>query len=170
MASRSTRPYLSCTTPVFELRDILAGKHGEDTKLIYDLQDQGGELCSLRYDLTVPFAPWMAMHEYQNVKRYQLANVCRRDQPAISRGRLREFFQCDFAIAGTYGAMVADAEMLRVVCEVFRALDMDIAVKLNHRQVLDGLFAVAGVPQDLLRPISAAVDKLDKTSWSAVKT
>ena len=40
-------------TPVFELREILAGKYGEDSKLIYDLQDQGGELCSLRYDLTV---------------------------------------------------------------------------------------------------------------------
>ncbi len=43
-------------TPVFELRDILAGKYGEDSRLIYDLQDQGGEICSLRYDLTVPFA------------------------------------------------------------------------------------------------------------------
>lgn len=40
-------------TPVFELREILAGKYGEDSKLIYDLQDQGGEICSLRYDLTV---------------------------------------------------------------------------------------------------------------------
>jgi len=43
-------------TPVFELREVLMGKYGEDSKLIYDLQDQGGELCSLRYDLTVPFA------------------------------------------------------------------------------------------------------------------
>jgi histidyl-tRNA synthetase len=40
-------------TPVFELKEILSGKYGEDSKLIYDLQDQGGELCSLRYDLTV---------------------------------------------------------------------------------------------------------------------
>lgn len=43
-------------TPVFELRDVLAGKYGEDSRLIYDLDDQGGERCSLRYDLTVPFA------------------------------------------------------------------------------------------------------------------
>ena len=49
-------------TPVFELRDILAGKYGEDSKLIYDLQDQGGELCSLRYDLTVRIAQRYAMH------------------------------------------------------------------------------------------------------------
>jgi histidyl-tRNA synthetase len=49
-------------TPVFELREILAGKYGEDSKLIYDLQDQGGEICSLRYDLTVPFARFLAMN------------------------------------------------------------------------------------------------------------
>ena len=45
--------------PVFELKEILAGKYGEDSKLIYDLADQGGEICSLRYDLTVPFARWL---------------------------------------------------------------------------------------------------------------
>lgn len=46
-------------TPVFELKEILSGKYGEDSKLIYDLQDQGGELCSLRYDLTVRSSPWL---------------------------------------------------------------------------------------------------------------
>ncbi len=75
-------------TPVFELRDILAGKYGEDSRLIYDLQDQGGELCSLRCDLTVPFARWLAMHSnVKHVKRYRIAKVYRRDQPAIARGR-----------------------------------------------------------------------------------
>jgi histidyl-tRNA synthetase len=53
-------------TPVFELKEILAGKYGEDSKLIYDLQDQGGELCSLRYDLTVPFARWLAMNKVRD--------------------------------------------------------------------------------------------------------
>lgn len=68
-------------TPVFELKEILAGKYGEDARLIYDLEDQGGELCALRYDLTVPFARWLAMHSVQQVKRYQIAKVYRRDQP-----------------------------------------------------------------------------------------
>lgn len=45
---------MALDTPVFELKEVLTGKYGEDSKLIYDLQDQGGELCSLRYDLTVP--------------------------------------------------------------------------------------------------------------------
>jgi histidyl-tRNA synthetase len=56
-------------TPVFELKEILTGKYGEDSKLIYDLKDQGGELCSLRYDLTVPFARYLAMHGTTNIKR-----------------------------------------------------------------------------------------------------
>jgi histidyl-tRNA synthetase len=55
---------------------MLSGKYGEDSKLIYDLQDQGGELCSLRYDLTVPFARWLAMNpDIKNVKRYCIAKV-----------------------------------------------------------------------------------------------
>lgn len=82
-------------TPVFELKEILTGKYGEDSKLIYDLQDQGGELCSLRYDLTVPFARFLAMNkDIKLIKRYHISKVYRRDNPQIQRGRLREFFQC----------------------------------------------------------------------------
>lgn len=67
---------------MFERMEILAGKYGEDSRLIYELADQGGELCALRYDLTVPFARWLAMNpSVQHVKRYQLAKVYRRDQP-----------------------------------------------------------------------------------------
>ena len=104
-------------SPVFELREILSGKYGEDSKLIYDLSDQGGELTSLRYDLTVPFARWLAMNgSIQNIKRYHIAKVYRRDQPAVKKGRMREFYQCDFDIAGSYDAMLADAEIIRVKC------------------------------------------------------
>ncbi|KAI1379038.1 histidyl-tRNA synthetase [Hypoxylon crocopeplum] len=156
-------------TPVFELKEILAGKYGEDARLIYNLEDQGGELCALRYDLTVPFARWLAMNNIQQIKRYQIAKVYRRDQPAIARGRMREFYQCDFDIAGTYDPMIPDAEILCVVIETFKALNQEVVIKLNHRKILDGLFAVAGVPTDKLRPISSAVDKLDKEPWDVVK-
>ena len=81
-------------TPVFELKEVLTGKYGEDSKLIYDLKDQGGEILSLRYDLTVPFARYVAMNKVMNIKRYQIAKVYRRDNPSISRGRYREFYQC----------------------------------------------------------------------------
>ena len=56
-------------TPVFELKETLTGKYGEDSKLIYDLEDQGGELLSLRYDLTVPFARYVAQRGISNIKR-----------------------------------------------------------------------------------------------------
>ncbi|KAL8696904.1 MAG: hypothetical protein Q9224_002559 [Gallowayella concinna] len=161
-------------TPVFELREILAGKYGEDSKLIYDLQDQGGEICSLRYDLTVPFARWLAMNpSVQNIKRYHIAKVYRRDQPAMSKGRMREFYQCDFDIAGSYDKMLPDAEILRIICEVFEGLGWKekgrFMIKINHRGILDGVFEVCGVPKEKIRTISSAVDKLDKVSWEEVK-
>jgi histidyl-tRNA synthetase len=105
----------------------------------------------------------------QHIKRYQIAKVYRRDQPAISRGRLREFYQCDFDIAGVYDPMIPDAEILCIIAEVFEAFKIGIAVKLNHRKILDGLFAVAGVPADKIRATSSAVDKLDKAPWDEVR-
>ncbi|KAI5293521.1 Cytoplasmic and mitochondrial histidine tRNA synthetase [Ascosphaera acerosa] len=163
----------SLDTPVFELKEVLTGKYGEDSKLIYDLQDQGGELCSLRYDLTVPFARWLAMNsDVRSIKRYHIAKVYRRDQPAMTKGRMREFYQCDFDIAGAnFDRMVPDAEVLKIATEVFEALGWNgnYTIKLNHRKILDGVFAVCGVPQDKIRTISSAVDKLDKLPWADVK-
>lgn len=159
-------------TPVFEMRDILSGKYGEDSKLIYDLADQGGEACSLRYDLTVPFARYLAMQgkkDQQQMKRYHLAKVYRRDQPVMTKGRLREFYQCDFDIAGVYDPMIPDAEVLKVLCEALDAVEIPFHIKLNHRKILDGIFDVCGVPSNQTRAISAAVDKLDKLPWDDVK-
>lgn len=160
-------------TPVFELKDVLSGNYGEDSKLIYDLQDQGGELCSLRYDLTVPFARWLAMNpKVTNVKRYAIAKVYRRDQPAMNKGRMREFYQCDFDVAGPGGdVMVPDAEVVRVIVEVFEALGWkdQYMIKCNHRRILDGVFEVCGVPTEKIRTISSAVDKLDKMPWAEVR-
>lgn len=79
---------------VFFSQEVLTGKYGEDSKLIYDLKDQGGEILSLRYDLTVPFARYLAMNKITNIKRYHIAKVYRRDNPSITRGRYREFYQC----------------------------------------------------------------------------
>ncbi|KAK3290650.1 uncharacterized protein B0H64DRAFT_331813 [Chaetomium fimeti] len=161
---------IALDTPVFELRSILSEKYGEESRLIYNLEDQGGEACSLRYDLTVPFARWLSMRsDVQHIKRYQIAKVYRRDQPAIARGRLREFYQCDFDIAGVYDPMIPDAEILCIIAEVFEAFKIGVAIKLNHRKILDGLFAVAGVPGDKIRATSSAVDKLDKAPWDEVR-
>lgn len=155
-------------TPVFELKETLTGKYGEDSKLIYDLKGQGGELLSLRYDLTVPFARYLAMNKITNIKRYQVAKVYRRDNPA--KGRYREFYQCDFDIAGKYDTMVPDAECLKIVHEILNELQLgDFLIKVNDRRILGGMFAVCGVPENMFRTVCSSVDKLDKNPWSDVK-
>jgi len=157
-------------TPVFELREILTGKYGEDSKLIYNLEDQGGELTSLRYDLTVPFARYVASNSIASIKRYHIAKVYRRDQPAMTKGRMREFYQCDFDIAGAYDTMVPDSEALSLLCEGLTELGItDFKVKLNHRKILDGIFQACGVKDEDVRKVSSAVDKLDKSPWEVVK-
>jgi histidyl-tRNA synthetase len=161
---------VSIDTPVFELRETLMGKYGEDSKLIYDLADQGGELLSLRYDLTVPFARYVALNGIINIKRYHIAKVYRRDQPQMNRGRFREFFQCDFDVAGVYPTMVPDAEVLKVLVEILDDLDLgDYEVKLNHRKLLDAMLDIAGVPPQKFRAICSAIDKLDKEPWEDVR-
>ena len=107
----------------------------------------------------------------QNIKRYHIAKVYRRDQPAMTKGRMREFYQCDFDIAGTYDPMLPDAEIIRITCEIFEALGWQgrYIIKINHRKILDGIFQVCGVPTEKLRTISSAVDKLDKSPWEEVR-
>ncbi|EDW56038.1 GM22902 [Drosophila sechellia] len=131
-------------TPVFELKEVLTGKYGEDSKLIYDWKIQGGEILSMRStDATIP---------------------------AMTKGRYREFYQCDFDIAGTYDPMLPDAECVKIVSEILDTLDIgDYVIKLNHRQLLDGMFQACGVPADSFRTICSAVDKLDKSPWADVR-
>eukprot|EP01132_Coremiostelium_polycephalum_P010275 gene10275-12603_t len=139
-------------------------------KTCFKRHDQGGELCSLRYDLTVPFARYVAMNRITNIKRYHIARVYRRDNPVMTKGRFREFYQCDFDIAGEYDLMVPDAECLRLICEILDNVRVGkYLIKLNHRKLLDSIFAICGVPEDKFRAICSAVDKLDKSPWSEVR-
>ncbi|XP_074771936.1 histidine--tRNA ligase, cytoplasmic isoform X3 [Athene noctua] len=133
-------------TPVFELKETLTGKYGEDSKLIYDLKDQGGELLSLRYDLTVPFARYLAMNKITNIKRYHIAKVYRRDNPAMTRGRYREFYQCDFDIAGQFDPMIPDAECLKIVHEILSDLQLgDFLIKMPWEEVRSEMVGEKGL-------------------------
>uniref|UniRef100_A0A8D2NIR9 histidine--tRNA ligase n=1 Tax=Zonotrichia albicollis TaxID=44394 RepID=A0A8D2NIR9_ZONAL len=154
-----------------------AGVRAEDavcsySKLIYDLKDQGGELLSLRYDLTVPFARYLAMNKITNIKRYHIAKVYRRDNPAMTRGRYREFYQCVSVIVKS---LFSQPEHLKNELEIFSTLSQGCLLCLtykklspvNDRRILDGMFAVCGVPDSKFRTICSSVDKLDKV-WAGV--
>ncbi|XP_047410948.1 histidine--tRNA ligase, mitochondrial isoform X1 [Sciurus carolinensis] len=158
-------------TPAFELKETLTEKYEENSGLIYDLKDQGGELLSLRYDLTeVPFARYLAMNKLKKMKRYQVGKVWRRESPTIVQGRYREFCQCDFDIAGQFDPMIPDAECLKIICEILSGLQLgDFLIKVNDRRIVDGMFAVCGVPESKFRAICASMDKLDKMSWRDVR-
>ena len=160
-------------TPVFELREVLTEKYGEESKLIYNLEDQGGELLSLRYDLTVPFARFVATHGITSIKRYHIAKVYRRDKPAIERGRFREFYQCDFDIAGPSGPMIADSEVISIIYELLTEIGkigkFDFVINVSHRQLLSAMTTVAGVPAEKFKTICSSVDKLDKQPWNEVR-
>ncbi|XP_037365032.1 histidine--tRNA ligase, mitochondrial isoform X1 [Talpa occidentalis] len=157
-------------TPAFELKEILTEKYGEDSGLIYDLKDQGGELLSLRYDLTVPFARYLAMNKVKKMKRYHVGKVWRRESPTVVQGRFREFCQCDFDIAGKFDPMIPDAECLKIICEILSELQLgDFLIKVSDRRILDGMFAVCGVPESKFHTICSSVDKLGKMSWEDVK-
>ena len=158
-------------TPVFELKETLMGKYGEDSKLIYDLNDQGGELLSLRYDLTVPFARYMATHNLTSLKRYHIGKVYRRDNPQMSKGRFREFFQCDFDIAGgNYGTMIPDAEVIKIVVEILTQLPIgNFNIKINHRLLLDSMVEICGIGNDKYKLVCSSIDKLDKEEWEQVR-
>ncbi|KAM9226840.1 histidine--tRNA ligase, cytoplasmic isoform 2-T2 [Leptosomus discolor] len=145
-------------TPVFELKETLTGKYGEDSKLIYDLKDQGGELLSLRYDLTVPFARYLAMNKITNIKRYHIAKVYRRDNPAMTRGRYREFYQCDFDIAGQFDPMIPDAECLKIVHEILSDLQLgDFLVKVPWEEVRSEMVGEKGLSPEAADRIGAYV-------------
>lgn len=144
-------------TPVFERTDLLMGKYGEDTKLIFDLKDQGGEQLSLRYDHTVPLARYLAMNggaAAGQSKLWQIGKVYRRDSPVMSKGRMREFSQAvstsccssrelryspatlsrqDFDISGVWDPMIPDAEIISLVCSILSKLDVGtFTIKVRH--------------------------------------
>ena len=163
-------------TPAFENIETLLGKYGEESnKLIFKILRRGEHEASgeadlaLRYDLTVPLARVVA--QYQNelpkfFKRYQIQPVWRADRPA--RGRLREFYQCDIDSIGSTSPVI-EAEQIAAVAEVFQKLEFrDFRILLNHRRILTGLLAIAGIPPSWHETALVALDKRDKIGEKGV--
>jgi histidyl-tRNA synthetase len=163
-------------TPALENIETLTGKYGEEgSKLIFKVLRRGehessGETdLALRYDLTVPLARVVAEHRGRLprfFKRYQIQPVWRADRP--SRGRFREFYQCDVDAIGSTSPVV-EAEVCGAVSDVLRELGFqDFSIRLNHRGLLRGMLDTFGVPAGLQDSALIAVDKLDKLGRDGV--
>jgi histidyl-tRNA synthetase len=180
-------------TPAMEQLDTLMGKYGEEgDKLIFKILNNGldnpqkatatnegfqkildGKSSTqiteraLRYDLTIPFARYVAMHHGAlsfPFKRYQIQPVWRADRP--QKGRYREFYQCDADIVGS-DSLLNEVELTAIYLTVFKQLQLDVEVKMNNRKILLGLAQVCG-GEDKLIDLTIAIDKLDKIGWEKV--
>lgn len=123
---------------------------------------------ALRYDLTIPFARYVVMHQHElhfPFRRYQMQPVWRADRP--QKGRYREFWQCDCDIVGT-NSLINEAELLFIYREAFYQLQIpDIVVRINSRKVLTGIAQYCGAEEKLV-DITTAIDKLDKIGREGV--
>jgi histidyl-tRNA synthetase len=161
--------YAPIDTPALEYLEILTGKAGEESeKQLYKFEDQGGRWVGLRFDLTVPFARFAAQYVPEAgvpFKRYHIAKVWRGEN--TSRGRFREFMQCDFDIIGTR-SLAADAEIVLVIHDMLRAIGFtDFSIRLNNRKVLTGILERLGLA-DRAAAVLRALDKLGKIGRDGV--
>jgi len=157
-------------TPIIERYETLAAKFGAGTesdalKETFKLKDQGGRKLGLRFELTTSLGRYIAQNPTIKLpfKRYEIGRNFR-DGP-IKLGRYREFWQCD---ADTVGAksMLADAEQIAILVEVFRELNFKFFIKINNRKILNGILKQAGIEK--VQEALIAIDKLDKIGKEGV--
>jgi len=157
-------------TPALEYGEVLTGKAGENEKMMYRFEDNGGRDVGLRYDLTVPLARYVAVHESETVfpfKRYHIAPVWRAEKP--QRGRGREFWQCDADIVGS-ASMAADAEVISIAAEALTAVGLpNFVIHISHRRLLEALALSAGVDSEHAGNVFRAIDKLGKIGANGVR-
>ena len=157
-------------TPILELSEVLLAKAGGETeKQIYRFE-KGDTDISMRFDLTVPLAKYVAKN-YGNLsfpfRRYQIGKVYRGER--TQKGRFREFYQCDIDIIGDGElSIINDAELPSVIYTVFKELGFDdFTIRINNRKILNGLFESLnqkGNSVEILR----IIDKIDKIGKEAV--
>ena len=181
-------------TPAVENTETLLGKYGDEgDKLIFKILNNGLDNPTkketartdfetilegktnkgiteraLRYDLTIPFARYVAMNQGQLTfpfKRYQMQPVWRADRP--QKGRYREFYQCDADVAGS-SSLLHETELALIYATVFEKLNVWVELKINNRKILTALATLCG-GDDRMIPITIAIDKLDKIGLEKVK-
>lgn len=179
-------------TPSFENSETLLGKYGDEgDRLIFKILNSGDFISkvddvtyssknsttiapritekALRYDLTVPFARYVVMHQNEldfPFKRYQIQPVWRADRP--QKGRFREFYQCDADVVGA-NSLLQEVELVQLYDAVFTELGLKgTTIKINNRKILSGIAEVIGA-KELLIDFTVALDKLDKIGEEKVK-
>ncbi len=179
-------------TPSFENSETLLGKYGDEgDRLIFKILNSGDFISkvddvtysskksssiapkisekALRYDLTVPFARYVVMHQNEidfPFKRYQIQPVWRADRP--QKGRFREFYQCDADVVGAT-SLLQEVELVQLYDTVFTDLGLKgVTIKLNNRKILAGIAEVIGARNNLVN-FTVALDKLDKIGEEGVK-
>ncbi|HKK76396.1 MAG TPA: histidine--tRNA ligase [Saprospiraceae bacterium] len=183
--------YQPIETPAMEYLDTLTGKYGEEgDRLLFKILNNGEFLKKadpealrqkdeaavlpkiskrgLRYDLTVPFARFVVLHQNDLVfpfKRYQIQPVWRADRPQANR--YQEFFQCDVDVVGS-DSLVYEAELVQIYDEAFADLNLEVIIKINNRKVLAGIAEAAGIP-DQFMDMTIAIDKIDKIGIDGVR-
>src|SRR5678810_1149550 len=174
-------------TPAMENLETLMGKYGDEgDKLIFKILNNGLDNAdkekqiredlekvlqgknvkgiterALKYDLTIPFARYVAMNHNQLTfpfKRYQIQPVWRADRP--QKGRYREFYQCDADVVGS-NSLLNEVELVNIYVTVFKDLGIDIEIKINNRKILAALSEACGGAEKMI-DITIAIDKLDK--------
>ena len=162
--------FLPLDTPIIELSEVLLAKAGGETeKQIYRF-NKGDNDLSLRFDLTVPLAKYVAKN-YGNLsfpfRRYQIGKVYRGER--TQKGRFREFYQCDIDIIGDGELdLINDAELPSVIYMIFTKLGFnDFTIKINNRKLLNGLFIEIGQSYNSVE-ILRIIDKIDKIGKEAV--
>ena len=156
--------FLPLDTPIIELSEVLLAKAGGETeKQIYRFE-KGDTDLSLRFDLTVPLAKFVAKN-YGNLsfpfRRYQIGKVYRGEK--AQKGRFREFYQCDIDVIGDGElSIINDAEMPSVIYNVFKELGFDdFTIKINNRKLLNGLFQSINQKENSVE-ILRIIDKIEK--------
>jgi len=186
--------YQPLETPAMEQLDTLMGKYGEEgDRLIFKILNNGlgdpknidrsreafenvlngrndANLTerALRYDLTIPFARFVAMNHAQLTfpfKRYQMQPVWRADRP--QKGRYREFYQCDADVVGST-SLLNEVELASIYHTAFKKLGIDVEIHINNRKILAALAQLSG-GADKMTDITIAIDKLDKIGLEKVK-
>ncbi len=162
--------FLPLDTPILELSEVLLAKAGGETeKQIYRFE-KGDTDISMRFDLTVPLAKYVAKN-YGNLsfpfRRYQIGKVYRGER--TQKGRFREFYQCDIDIIGDGElSVINDAELPSVIYNVFRELGFeDFTIKINNRKILNGLFESLNQKENAVE-ILRIIDKIEKIGKEAV--